>query len=155
MVGIRIAAGLGSAAHTTLERVGDLGSAGAGNEAGYTRFACLAAPQQFASEHQRITSPLPYVGSLRWWLRPKKVARNVKTGETSTLLRQRRVVRLDENLDGLFAGVDKVSGWNSGCRLSLQRARGCTRVVTDVFLRLGDLTVAACTRLHSRCDLRG
>jgi hypothetical protein len=106
IVGIRIAAGLGAAAHTTLECVGDLGGAGAGNEAGYTRFACLAAPQQFASEHQRIISTLPYVGSLRWWLRPKKLARNVKTGKASTLLRQRRVVRLDENLDGLFAGAD-------------------------------------------------
>ena len=90
--------GLGSAADIALECAGDLGGAGAGNKAGYRsrraiRFACLAVPEQFASEHQRITSPLPYVESLRWWLRPKKVARNVENGEASTLLRQRLVVR--------------------------------------------------------------
>jgi hypothetical protein len=31
---------------------------------------------------------------------------NVEKGETATLLRERLKVRLDENLDGLFAGVD-------------------------------------------------
>jgi hypothetical protein len=75
----------------------------AGNEAGYTRVACLAAPQQFAFDYQRITSPLPYVESLRWWVRR---GWNVETGEASTLLGQRLVVGLDENLDGLFVGAD-------------------------------------------------
>jgi hypothetical protein len=31
---------------------------------------------------------------------------NVENGEASTLLRKRLEVRFDENLDGLFAGVD-------------------------------------------------
>jgi hypothetical protein len=34
------------------------------------------------------------------------VARSVENGKASTLLRQRLVVRLDENLDGLVVGVD-------------------------------------------------
>ena len=36
----------------------------------------------------------------------KQMAGNVENGEASTLLRMRLEVRFDENLDGLFAGVD-------------------------------------------------
>ena len=36
----------------------------------------------------------------------EQVAGNVEKGETATLLRERLEIRLDENLDGLFAGVD-------------------------------------------------
>jgi hypothetical protein len=35
----------------------------------------------------------------------KEVARNIENGETPTPLRDRLEIRLDENLDGLFAGV--------------------------------------------------
>ena len=36
----------------------------------------------------------------------KQVAGDAENGETPTLLRERLEIRLDENLDGLFAGVD-------------------------------------------------
>ena len=36
----------------------------------------------------------------------KQVAGNVEKGEASTLLRERLEIRLDENLDGLFAGIN-------------------------------------------------
>jgi len=36
----------------------------------------------------------------------KQVAGNVEKGEAPTLLRERFEIRLDENLDGLFAGIN-------------------------------------------------
>jgi hypothetical protein len=36
----------------------------------------------------------------------KQVAANVEKGETATLLGERLKIRLDENLDGLFAGIN-------------------------------------------------
>jgi hypothetical protein len=36
----------------------------------------------------------------------KEVARNIENSETPTPLRERLEIRLDGNLDGLFAGVD-------------------------------------------------
>jgi hypothetical protein len=36
----------------------------------------------------------------------KQVAGNVEKGEAPTLLRERLEIRLDENLDGLFAGIN-------------------------------------------------
>jgi hypothetical protein len=36
----------------------------------------------------------------------KQVAGNVEKGETATLLGERLKIRLDENLDGLFAGIN-------------------------------------------------
>ena len=43
----------------------------------------------------------------------KQVAGNVENGETAMLLRERLEVRLDENLDGLVAGVglDTDTAW--------------------------------------------
>ena len=36
----------------------------------------------------------------------KQVAGNVENGETATLLRERLEIRLDENFDGLVAGIN-------------------------------------------------
>src|SRR5258708_4424774 len=36
----------------------------------------------------------------------KQVARNIQKGETATLFRERLEIRLDENLDGLFARIN-------------------------------------------------
>jgi hypothetical protein len=79
----------------------------------------------------------------------KQVAGNVEKGETATLLRERLEIRLDENLHGLFAGIDlhpnrqvtKVYLVPSSVRSSNDGVGHCGLAFRDQWRRLGEAAV--------------